>query len=184
MPLARGRSLRNRGGNSYHQRGFATYSRRPRPRTTDTQAEPMQGSVRILPVALALLISGCASAPEPVPVAVTTAVPAPVDPLASFEGPRKAANEEFRLMLAPVGIEGVGVIVRVMKAEWTEMDGERTATAVIKVERGDESRTLYLEEGDTKSALGARLHVKGAGEVYDEKTMRYPPYADLVVASD
>ena len=144
----------------------------------------MQGSVRILPVALALLISGCASAPAPTPAPVAAAPAQPADPLASFEGTRKPANTEFRLMLAPVGIEGVGVVLRVVKAEWTEMDGERTATAVIKVERGEQSKMVYLEEGDTRTVLGAKLHVKAAGEIYDKETMRYPPYADLMVSPE
>ena len=143
----------------------------------------MQGFVISLTVALTLLMAGCASAPAPAPAPVAAEPAPPADPLASFEGKRQPANTEFRLMLAPVGVEGVGVVVRVVKAEWTEMDGERTATAVIKVERGEESKTLYLEEGDTKTTLGATLHVKSAGEVYDKDTMRYPPYADIVVTA-
>ena len=143
----------------------------------------MQGFVKSLTVALTLLMAGCASAPAPAPASPVAAEPAPpADPLASFEGKRQPANTEFRLMLAPVGIEGVGVVVRVVKAEWTEMDGERTATAVIQVERGEESKTLYLEEGDTKTTLGATLHVKSAGEVYDKDTMRYGPTRTSVTA--
>ena len=138
---------------------------------------------RTLCVTVALLFAGCASAPAPEVAPAPAAPEAPADPLAKFEGTRKAAGTEFRLMLAPVGVEGAGVVVRVVKAEWTEMDGERTATAVIRVERGEESKTLYMEEGDTKAVLGASIHVKGAGEVYDKDTMRYPPYADMVVTA-
>lgn len=138
---------------------------------------------RILCVTVALLFAGCASAPAPVAAPVPAVPETPADPLASFEGTRRPADTEFRLMLAPVGIEGVGVVVRVVKAEWTEMDGERTAAAVIRVERGGDTKTLHMEEGDTKSVLGATLHVKAAGETYDKDTMRYPPYVDIIVSA-
>jgi hypothetical protein len=151
------------------------------PHPYDSQASLMHLFGRTLSLTIALLLTGCASAPAPAPA--PTAPEAPVDPLAKFEGTRKAANSSFRLMLAPVGVEGVGVVVRVVKAEWSEMDGERAATAVIRVERGEESKTLYLEEGDTKSALGAKIHLISAGETYDKDTMRYPPYADVIVSA-
>ena len=149
-----------------------------------SQASLMHLSGRTLSLTIALLFMGCASAPAPAPSPAPAQPEAPVDPLAAYEGTRKPANTEFRLMLAPVGVEGVGVVVRVVKAEWSEMDGERTATAVIRVERGEESRTVYMEEGDIKSVLGAKIHVKSAGETYDKDTMRYPPYADIVVSAN
>ena len=75
------------------------------PHPYDSQASLMHLFGRTLSLTIALLLTGCASAPAPAPA--PTAPEAPVDPLAKFEGTRKAANNSFRLMLAPAGVEGV-----------------------------------------------------------------------------
>jgi len=146
----------------------------------------MRSSRGTLIAIAALFSSGCASAlvsPPPAPVAPPVEVK-PADPLGDYAGMRRPSGEEFRLLQAPVGISDLGVIVRVIKAEWVEMDGERSATAIIEVKRGETQKTLYMEEGQTKSALGVRIHVRATGETYDKETMRYPAFADLTVTAD
>ena len=129
---------------------------------------------------LLALGAGCASTPPPAPPAPPPPA-APADPLDGFGGPRHTGDASLRLKAAAVGFPQLGVIVQVVKAEWTEMDGEREATVAISVKRGAETKTVFMEEGDERTTLGVRLHVTATGEVYDEKTMRWPAFADLTV---
>ena len=74
-----------------------------------------------------------------------------------------------------------GLEAKFKAEEWEKR--EREATAVIEVKRGDDAKTLYLEEGDKGTAHGVRVEVTAAGEVYDEETMRWPAFADVKVTA-
>jgi hypothetical protein len=143
----------------------------------------MRLSSLLASLALAVALVSCAPPPVAAPVAPAPP-PAPVDALATFGGLQRPPNAEFRLKQAPIGITGLGVIVRVVKAQWTEMDGERDATAVITVQRGEVTKTLFIGEDESRTLLGVRIYVKAAGEVYDEATMRYPAFADVTISAE
>lgn len=143
----------------------------------------MPASSRPAALVLALALAACAPRPVTAPAAPAPP-PEPADPLATFGGIQQAPDVEFRLKQAPIGITGLGVIVRVVKTQWTEMDGEREATAVITVQRGEVIKTLFMGEGEDRTLLGIRIHINAAGEMYDKATMRYPAFADVTVSAE
>ncbi len=136
-------------------------------------------------------VGGCGSggaAVRPTPVAAAPAAPAPVDPLGEFGGPRVKAGEAFELGDAPVGVEGVGVVLTLLKVHETDYQEPGRPKVVetaaeLLVQRGAETRNVRIDEGDTKTRLGARIKVERAATDYVDERADYLARATVVVTA-
>ena len=146
----------------------------------------------LIACALALCPVGCGGgggqvieAPPPVKKAPP---PKPVRPDAfrDFGGRIVAPGERFRLRSKPVGVKELRVVIELVKTEWTERElpsGKtvKDGTADLIVRKGESSRRVRLDEGESRVVLGARILIHDADEGYDPKRMDYLPWIDVVV---
>ena len=96
---------------------------------------------------------------------------APPDALQTHKGPHAKAGALFTLSGEPVAIDGAGVLVALLKTEWTTLEDAqgkevREATAIISVVRGHDQQRLRIDAGQTRTALGVAVTVVEAGERY------------------
>ncbi len=151
------------------------------------------GITTIFTFAFALLIGGCGGsgghvveapppkkeAPKPKPVAH--------DAFRDFGGKVVAPGEHFRLQSKPIGVKGLEVVIQLVKTEWTERElpsGKtvKDGTADILIKKGEASRRVRLDEGESRVIYGAKILVHEAHEGYDPKRMDYLPWIDVVVS--
>jgi len=130
----------------------------------------------------ASILLACASTPPPTSVSE----PEAVDPFADFRGAWFEPGTVFRQESTPMANRGLGIEITLKKVEWTiseTRDGTevRDASVVLIVSQGEQSRRLRMDEGDTKSAFGATVEARKAGEDYSERLMQYTPWVDLHV---
>lgn len=150
-------------------------------------------------LALVTALSACGAsqvtplpAPDAAPAAAPdtpAAKPAPartVDAYRDFKGEHVAAGEVFRLKAKAKAIDGLEVVIRMVKVEWTTgelPDGRKIkeGTAELVIQKGAEERTTRVQQDDTKRSLGCQITVKAVGEDYDQKRFDYLPWVDLIV---
>ncbi len=113
---------------------------------------------------------------------------APADPLGGFRGDRAELGTEIELRVNPVGLPALGVVIKLLSAEWTEVEGRdgdpvREGTATILLVRGDDTKELRIDQGDESSGLGALVKVLAADESYDEERLDYTPRARVIVTA-
>ncbi len=84
-----------------------------------------------------------------------------------------------------VFVDGAALHVGLVKTGWTEVEGpegtSRSAWARLVVLRGDASKNLVVDEGDTASAFGFVIELRAAGEAWNEASASYESFARLVV---
>lgn len=107
---------------------------------------------------------------------------------AAWTGPVAKLGAEAHLVgTDAVKVEGTDVVVQLVKTTWTTIEtprGEsRRGTARLLLTKGDaeEIKDLQIDEGDTGDALGLRIAVSYAYEVWDDNTSEYLPEAKIVV---
>lgn len=122
--------------------------------------------------------------PEP----AEKAPPAPKkkDAFADFHGETVEAGTRIKLMNDAVGVSGVNVVVRLLHASWTEMEGPdgeviKSITAELRISKGDQTQKRTFEQGDTKEIYGATITLHDGGEDYDEKALDYVTWAAVTV---
>jgi len=122
-------------------------------------------------------------APPPAKPPVVQAEP---DAFRDFRGEHGAAGKVFRLGGKPMAVDGVEVVVTLVKTEWSTMaapNGKdiREASAQLLVQKGQEERRISMGQGETRQALGATITVVAAGENYDATRLLYLAWVDLRV---
>ncbi len=138
-----------------------------------------------------LTIAACANpqlteAPAPKPVAAVKA-PRADDAFRDFGGKVVEVGEAFRLeAMDMVGIKGHRIVIRMVKTEWTSSEGAdgkmvKEGTADLEVQQGDQRKRKRIDQGETRTVFGAKITVKGAGEIYSQKRMQYVPWVEIVV---
>lgn len=123
--------------------------------------------------------------PTAAPAVAKLAAPTP-DAFRDFPGERVVPNEVFRLKAKAKAVAVVEVVISMVKVEWTtrEMpDGRKIkeGTAELIIKKGTQSRTIRVEQDETKKTLGCQILVKAVGEDYDAKRYDYLPWVDLIV---
>jgi hypothetical protein len=117
------------------------------------------------------------------PQAKPREAPAPTDAWSMFKGDKHPLGKIFRVLRKPSGIDGVQVVVQLLKVDWQTMDAPggtiKTATANLHLQKGDDERNLTIEQGETRTALGVKLTLVGAGDDYDKTRMTYDAWVDL-----
>ncbi len=143
-------------------------------------------------VTLALLTAATAcgeaqvrDAPPPPPPPEREAPPEP-DAYRDHSGPHAKAGEVFQVKDTPIAVDGVQVVVSLVKATWTKRELEdgrviREGSAEIEIRKGQQSTKRILDQDESVVALGVRVTVKGAGEDYDNKRLDYIPWVELMV---
>ena len=140
---------------------------------------------------VALFATACANpqlveAPPPKPVVK----PKPVekdDAFRDFGGKVVAKGEVFRLeAMDIVGIKGHRIVIRMVKTEWTSHEGPdgkmvKEGTADLEIQKGDKKKRKRIDQEETRTVFGAKITVKGAGEMYSKKRMQYVPWVEVVV---
>lgn len=113
------------------------------------------------------------------------AAPAPEeapDYFRDFAGTKVPLGQPFDLVIDPVGVEGVEVVVRLLKVDessWEKPGGEEVVetTALIEVRKGDQTKKVSIDQGQSKAALGCTI------EVLEAKVEFYEPRADYIAQS-
>lgn len=139
---------------------------------------------------LAVIAAGCGNpqvkdAPPPPPPPKKQAPAAP-DAFRDHSGPHAAAGEVFQLKDTPIAVDGVRVVVSLIKASWTKReldDGRviREGSAEIEVRKGEERTSRILDQDESVVLFGVRVTVTGAGEDYDKSRLDYIPWVELKV---
>jgi len=142
--------------------------------------------IRALCLSLLLFsFTGCATTQPPAPApAPPPAAPEPDDAFSSFGGQIVSLGETVTVRREPVGVKGVRAMIALGKTEWvihTLPSGkeDKTATANIVVQKGDEAKNLRIQAGESESAYGVTISVIEAGEVYEESSMRWVQFAKI-----
>jgi hypothetical protein len=141
-----------------------------------------------------LLLSACGGGarvikPRPV-VKQAQAVPTrSADPLEGFKGERHKPGEIFVLANNPRAIVGPSLILRLVRIDWAISESgrgvvEKEGTAHIVVESGDLSKTLRLDEGESRGAFGWRVHLSEVNDLFREGQGDYVPQATIKVTRD
>lgn len=108
------------------------------------------------------------------------------DAFRDFRGEHGTSGKVFRLGGKPMAVDGVEIVVTLVKTEWSTMaapNGKeiREASANLLVQKGQEERRISLGQGETRQALGASITVVAAGENYDTARLLYLAWVDLRV---
>ena len=127
---------------------------------------------------------GCAT-PPPV---VTTQVEKPVkqDPYDLFSGVRLAGDGPFRIQAEPAAIDKAKLIVEVLKIRITEMENpdggsDKEISLRIRFTRGEQTKTVWMDEGESATVLSTNLKLAKGGESYVDRRQDYFPFAVLEV---
>ncbi|MGB0590453.1 MAG: hypothetical protein ACPGU1_12325 [Myxococcota bacterium] len=137
--------------------------------------------------ALSLCLQGCAtSLPPTPPPAPPAAEPQPDDAFRTFGGTIIAPGEIHTVRSEPIGVSGLRAMIALGKTEWvihTQPGGkeDKTATANLVIQRGDGAQSIRVQTGESDAALGVTIKVIEAGEVYQESSMRWVPFAKITV---
>ena len=141
----------------------------------------------VLSLGLSLCLSGCAtSLPPTPPPAAPAAEPEPDDAFRSFGGPVIAPGAQITVHREPIGVSELRAMIALGKTEWvihTQPGGkeDKTATANLVIQIGDEAKSIRVQTGESGEALGVTIEVLEAGEVYEEASMRWVPFAKIKV---
>ena len=124
--------------------------------------------------------------PKPLKAAVMQEVVKP-DAYRDFGGETIALNTKFKLRTKPVGVKELQIVVELVKTQWTTRelpDGRevKDGTAELLLKKGETSRRVRLDEGESRVVYGAKITVEGAGEAYDKSRLDYMPWVDIVVS--
>jgi len=108
------------------------------------------------------------------------------DAYRDFGGKTVAPGTKFRLRTKPYGIQQFEIVVELVKTQWTTRElpnGKevKDGTAELLIRKGEKSRRLRLDEGESRVVYGAKIMVDGAGEAYDKSRMDYMPWVDILV---
>ena len=127
---------------------------------------------------------GCAT-PPPV-VAEEPQEVVKEDPYDLFSGVRLKGNGPFRIQAEPMAIERERLLVEVMKVRITEMENpdggsEKEKSFRIRFTKGEKSKVLWLDEGESATVLGVSLKLLEGGDTYVEKRQEYFPFALIEV---
>ena len=147
--------------------------------------------MRILLLVLAaacLCACGSSSAQTRAPAPAPAPAPEPDDAFATFGGEQVAYGDTVTLHREPVGVIEARAIVALGRTEWvihTLAGGreEKTATASMVVQRGDEAANIRIQAGESGTALGLTIHVIEAGEVYEKESMRWVQFAKVTIGA-
>ena len=130
------------------------------------------------------MFQGCAT-PPPV---VTKQVEEPVkqDPYDLFSGVRLAGDGPFRVQAEPTAIDKAKLVVEVLKIRITEMENpdggsEKEISLRVRFTRGDQTKIVWMEEGESATVLGTNPKLAKGGESYVERRQDYFPFAVLEV---
>ncbi len=114
--------------------------------------------------------------------------PEPVkhDAFRDFGGQTIAPGTKFRLKTKPIGIDQLKVVIELVKTEWTTRElpsGKevKDGTADLLIKKGEKSRRVRLDEGESRVIYGAKILVDAAGEGYDKERLDYMPWVDIIV---
>lgn len=176
---------------------MARHSTRTPPVGPGRPRDPIPAALMALLAAGTLFqLAGPIACGPPAEVVIRKAPPKPAEPpprdyFDEFGGHRVPAGQAFRIANDPLGVDDVRVVVALQKTEWlsrTRADGgeEREAIAHVLVVKGQAENIarLRIHVGEAAADLGVRVEVRDAGEVYDETTMRWTAYAELVVSAE
>lgn len=140
---------------------------------------------------VAVLVGACSNpqlieTPKAAAEAPAAAAPQEPDAYRDHVGPHIAAGTTFRLKDTAYAVDGVGVVVSLVKAAWSKRtldDGRviREGSAEIAVARGESTQRKIMEQGDVATVAGAKITVINAGEDYDERRLDYIPWVELKV---
>lgn len=145
--------------------------------------------------ALHLIVIGCSmclviplwacSTPQPTVVKKVEA-PAKSDPYTLFSGKRLTGEGPFRVQAEPMAIEKARLIVEVMKIRITEMENpdggtEKDVSLRLRFQHGEESKVLWLEDGESTRLFGREIRLSKGGESYVDHRQDYYPFALLEV---
>ncbi len=134
-------------------------------------------------------ISGC-GAPEvvdlPPPKVAPPVVAQAPDAFADHRGQTAKTGELFRIGAKPVGVQGVGIVVTIVKVDWQTMTGPsgkevKEATATLRLQKGEEERNVTISQGDKKTAYGCVIELLASGDQYDKARLSYDPWVELRV---
>ncbi|MCO4762817.1 MAG: hypothetical protein KC502_14985 [Myxococcales bacterium] len=145
----------------------------------------------IVACSLVLSFGACANpqlieAPPPKPVVKKVAPQGP-DAFRDFGGKRVKKGEVFRLeAMDMVGVAGHRIVLRLVKTEWTTRElpsGKKLkeGTADIEIQKGEKTKRKRIDQEETRTVFGAKITVRGAGEMYSKKRMQYVPWVEIVV---
>lgn len=128
-------------------------------------------------------LGACASAPPPPPVPVA---PVKKDAFDLFKGEKLKGPGPHRIQVNPAGIEGVRLLVKVLRTSSTTMthlDGtiEKETKVRLALTRGERNKVLWLDVGETATVLGVSLKVKDAGDSYVDSRQDWLPFAIIIV---
>ena len=143
----------------------------------------------VLALGLTLLVFvtvvGACATPQPVAVEEVEE-PAKPDPFDLFSGVRLKGDGPFRVQAEPTAIEKARLLVEVLKVRVTELENpdggsEKEISLRIRFNRGERSKVLWMEVGESTAILGTRVRLVEGGDSYVEKRQEYFPYALLEV---
>ena len=137
-------------------------------------------------VAVSITAVACASSLPPTPPPAPP-VAEPDDAFATFGGVIVAPGAQITVHREPIGVSGLRAMIALGKTEWvihTRPGGEedKTATANLVIQVGDEAKNVRIQTGESGSALGVGIHLIEAGEVYEEASMRWVPFAKITIS--
>ena len=112
--------------------------------------------------------------------------PQTFDAFRDFGGEVVAPGEKVRLKTKPIGFKDLRIVVELVKTEWTTRElpsGKevKDGTADLLIKKGEKSRRVRLDEGESRVIYGAKISVEGAGEAYDKERLDYMPWVDILV---
>jgi hypothetical protein len=135
---------------------------------------------------ITVLLLGIGCAPPPKKTVEVTAPP-PVDLSGYGTAVQLDATLEIKGM-GTVWIEGSPFLLTLLETRWDEIETdkgtERIGRAKVRVwePKGDErEKTVTIEKGRTKTALGYRITVSYAYEFYEKSSARHIPHARLII---
>lgn len=125
--------------------------------------------------------------PAATPAAAPKEAPKTPDAYRDFGGETVALGVKHRLRTRPIGIKELNIVVELVKTQWTTRElpnGKevKDGTADLLIKKGEKSRRLRLDEGESRVIYGAKISVEGAGEEYDKSRLDYMPWVDIVVS--
>lgn len=107
----------------------------------------------------------------------------------AWTGPSAKLGEEIHLVgTDAVKLEGTDIVLQLIKTSWTTVEtpsGEtRRGTARLLLTKGDaeQIKDVQIDEGKDGAALGLRIDVSYAFEVWDDRSSGYLPEAKVVVS--
>ena len=134
-----------------------------------------------IPALLISLSTACGTSqsvqPAPRPQAVK---PKPVAKVVDYsaEGRPVALGSWAKIVgYNTVWVQGTSVLITLKTTAWDEIDGAREGRATLIIGQGAETKTIVMQEGQTRTIAGLQLEVKTAFEEYLEG--RYEPMVEL-----